>query len=527
MFLGAIVLVTLWTQTPTERNRIELQPEVIHAAYPGQFDEQKPKFIYEFYSMENQPIDSALATKNNASTIRDLDSIVSRNQNFPLIRDMAMSMILFCYNIKGEYPRTIGVGEAYLRTFPRGSASWRANLLYSLAEAHYYNHDYQDAERLYLKIKNDYPGQGLAPFASGSLAWVFLNQGRYPEAFKLFQDLYTSSDNPTVRVFAIYGAGHAMYRQASFDTAIRFFAYHKDAYDASRLGCALAYDLIPDNYYWSGFCWEKMAKPDTALEVWQMLLTEYPDSPRAAEATFRIGNIYFRKNNYGQAVPYFRQVLTRFPNSAFVADANSVLAQSYFNLGDDREAQKYYEQWLKLLPEDSVNALTGMDESKYRMAKVSSTARALDDILVDYVRFLPRSEHLPELRFELGLRYSNEKNFLQAAAHFQQVVLTYSGSRFAPDAQIKLGVTYDTLGDYKGSIEAYRWFLENFPGHPSAPMVVFRTGMAFMAQAAKSGDRNFYRHALQTFIDLEQRHPGSDYAAQAAAQKKICEQKLR
>jgi outer membrane protein assembly factor BamD (BamD/ComL family) len=504
-----------------------LPPEVIHASYLGQFEEEKPKFLYEFYNVQNQPFTKDVFGKDYAPTIRELDSIISKNQKFPLLRDMAMSMVLLSYNVMGEYERTIGDGMAYIRQYKEGSAMWRANILYNLAEGRYYHHDYQDAERLYLQIKTDYQGQDLAQFAQGSLGWVFLNEGRWTEAWGLFKDLIDHGVNPTIRSFAVYGSGLAFYNQAKYDSALTFFRFDKNRYEELGWTCALTSELISHNLYWAGFCYDRLKYYGDALDSWKKLVSEYPDSPRTPEAAFRIGNLYFRGEDYRNAVSYLKIVVERYPNSQYSRDATLQTAQSYYNLGEDGEALKYYKLALTIRPGDSLDILPGMDACLYRKSKANGTAAGLEDILADYVKYLPRSEHQPELRYELASRYSNEKNFEKAAVNYQQVVLTYSNSPVAPDAQLHLGYTYDTLKDYTHSIEAYRWFLDNMADHPSAAEAMYRLGLAFMSLAAKINDRNNYRHALQAFEDLPEKYPQSEFASKALEQAEICKQKLR
>lgn len=532
MTFSALVLLTLWLQPNRE---LVLPPEVIRAAYLGQFEEEKPKFLYEFYNVQNTAAKEELG-KDYLPTIKELEAILAQNKNFPLLRDMAMSMTLFSYNLMGDYENTISVGNAYLRQHKKeGSPYWLANILYSLAEGYYYHHDLQSAERLYLQIKTDYSGQEFGEFAKGSLGWVYLNQGRYTEAWGLFKDLIDHSDNPTIRSFAVYGSGISFYYQAVYDTALFFFSFDKERYDSTGLGCALAYDLIDDNLYWAGFCFERLQNPkDTALnylsaalDCWKKLVSEYPDSPRAAEAAFRIGNLYFRNGEYRNGVSYLKIVVERYPKSPFARDANLQMAQSYFNLGEDREAQRYYKSALGLFPEDSADILAGMDASLYRMAKNTSTAQALEEIVADYSKYLPRSEHLSELRYEMAMRYYNEKNFANAASNFQQVVLTSPNSSLVADAQLHLAYTYDAMKDWVRSAEAYRWFIDNLPGHPALAEVLYRLGLAYEALGDKTGDRNYFRQALETYEKVSKKYPGGEFSTLAGERAAGCKNKLK
>jgi tol-pal system protein YbgF len=77
-----------------------------------------------------------------------------------------------------------------------------------------------------------------------------------------------------------------------------------------------------------------------ALGAFGAFLVRYPDSPRAAEATYYRGVCYAAKNDPRHAAEQFEAVLSASPKSDKAADALEALAKAYDKLGDKAAADR-------------------------------------------------------------------------------------------------------------------------------------------------------------------------------------------
>jgi TolA-binding protein len=79
-------------------------------------------------------------------------------------------------------------------------------------------------------------------------------------------------------------------------------------------------------------------------------LERFPDHPLAGLAQFKVGEGYFRKKEYRQAVQEFQKVLTSYDRSPAISATLRDLAESEDALGKTQEAARYRQQLTSLFP---------------------------------------------------------------------------------------------------------------------------------------------------------------------------------
>lgn len=102
---------------------------------------------------------------------------------------------------------------------------------------------------------------------------------------------------------------------------------------------------------------------DLALMQYQRFVDRFPESAKAPEALFRIGECFLETGQYTEARKEYFQLLIRFDESPFAVRAQSRIAESYSKAGDLRKAAEAYYRVFAYYPEsDSAN------QSLYRAA---------------------------------------------------------------------------------------------------------------------------------------------------------------
>ena len=79
-------------------------------------------------------------------------------------------------------------------------------------------------------------------------------------------------------------------------------------------------------------------------------LERYPDHPLAGSAQFKIGEGYFRRKEYKQAVQEYLKVLTSYDRSPAISSTLRHLAEAEDALGRPQEAARYRQQLMSLFP---------------------------------------------------------------------------------------------------------------------------------------------------------------------------------
>lgn len=128
----------------------------------------------------------------------------------------------------------------------------------------------------------------------------------------------------------------------------------------------------------------------------------------------------------------------------------------------------------------------------------------------------------PQEQYDYALEFYKKKDFKEASGQLRLLLKKYPGAQVAPEAQYRLGVIYEEMGDYLKAFRAYRDLLERYPQTERMSDVVkreFRIGNVFLSgRRAKmmgfavlpSGPR-----AIEVFKHITEVAPYSDFGDRA------------
>ncbi len=187
---------------------------------------------------------------------------------------------------------------------------------------------------------------------------------KWDKATALFErvTLEMSPGDPRARLKFIY-AGDARLAQGSNLQAVREYRHLSDEYPSDSLAPGAL--LRAGNAY--NVLWRRVELDptygQTALATYQELVSRYPTSAAAKEATAKIqvlndrfaakeyktGTFYYRFKAFDSAILVFRHLIATWPQAAVVPDALVKLVATYRHLGyidDVRDMCGYYRrQW--------------------------------------------------------------------------------------------------------------------------------------------------------------------------------------
>ncbi len=84
------------------------------------------------------------------------------------------------------------------------------------------------------------------------------------------------------------------------------------------------------------------------IEVLEFLCEEFPDSPEACDALYRIGYCYRLLKDYDTAAQYYQKVLKDYPDSSYVRFLPNSIGNLYKRAGDSGQALYWYDRQSEL-----------------------------------------------------------------------------------------------------------------------------------------------------------------------------------
>ncbi len=144
---------------------------------------------------------------------------------------------------------------------------------------------------------------------------------------------------------------------------------------------------------------------DTAIRECRYLIENFPATPQAAEAAFRIGDFAFLNKNYPQAHAFLQEFVEKHPRSRFASKARFLLGVSL------------------------------MQEEKRDEAR---------DVFRRFLRDYPKNEYASRAQYLIGYCHYLDRNYEQAAKEFQKLLELYPQSAYWRESenllqQIKTG----------------------------------------------------------------------------------------
>ena len=132
--------------------------------------------------------------------------------------------------------------------------------------------------------------------------------------------------------------------------------------------------------------------------------------------------------------------------------------------------------------------------------------------------------------FDRGTAELNKKKWLTAREFFKQVVETYTGSPYRPDAKLGLGDTYLGEGTAEAmvlAINEFTEFLSFYPTNKRADYAQYKLGIAhFKQMRAPQRDQTETREAIKAFEAFVDRYPTSELMGDAKAKLRQAKDRL-
>ena len=132
---------------------------------------------------------------------------------------------------------------------------------------------------------------------------------------------------------------------------------------------------------------------------------------------YRHGLQYFKKDQYPQAIQKFQAVLNQHPH---FFPANYYLAEIYQAQGLPAKAIPYYQKVIE--SPTAFGTLTERSEIHYQLASAYRLLEQYDEAIDQYQNAIDLNSHHSAAYQDLGVTYSQQKQYKLAVKTFQQAI---------------------------------------------------------------------------------------------------------
>lgn len=362
----------------------------------------------------------------------------------------------------GHYSQATSVFQRVIDDTPERSTdpeitNIRAAAVLGLARSYHRQRYYEQADREYARVMQNYENSPSYPLAVIGRAELYQERGQHLEAVDLFRGARHLSENSTsediqaVSRRALYGIAESYKRLGDYSSAATFFDLYARQYSATATkeellsiwsGAARSNEGM-GNYWRAVEWWDRIIASDAPSSLQEEAYirsavnyieagqysqavqrlrsyTEQFSTPNAAEALYRLGKLYEEKlNEPRRALAAYEELVYRFPNSRFVDNAFLAQARMQLAIGNDRMAQHLVEEFPRRFPGSSfiaeIRELAQALEL-YHLQDRDGGFQSITLLMSDMIAGAPRGE----LAFQLGEIYFNKlKQYPEAARQFE------------------------------------------------------------------------------------------------------------
>ncbi|MCX8093134.1 MAG: tetratricopeptide repeat protein [Candidatus Goldbacteria bacterium] len=251
-------------------------------------------------------------------------------------------------------------------------------------------------------------------------------------------------------VLQILGILYYNYKQ-SVDEAIKYFnkCIEKNPTDG-------------DTYYYTGLCYLRKNDNDNSLKFFMDAISK--NTQNLLDAKFRLGQVYFRKKIYIEAIKYLEEVVKSNPKHL---EARELLGVIYHNRNDSLKAIENLKIVVKYNPQN-FNAfyLLGLNYFKEKQ---------YDKMIDSYKKAIEINPDFPDAHYNLGMAYYYSNMYEEAIKEFEiaKKLNPTDSATFSILAQTKTtayeyylskGTTYYTSEEYIKALKEFEKALNIKPG---------------------------------------------------------------
>jgi len=223
---------------------------------------------------------------------------------------------------------------------------------------------------------------------------------------------------------------------------------------------------------------KKVAIPEPRkglLDACERYLKYLPKGDKRVEISFKAANIYYRYNNFDEAVARFSDIALNHPDYKFengekAGEVAANLVLDSYNLqkdfakvnewarkfyANDKLAQGKFREDLSKLIEQSSFALVAQLEEKKQFAKAA-------EAYLNFVQDFPQTTIADQALYNASVDYFKAKQLDKAIQVRQNLISKYPRSRFVPDSIYANAEAQEAVGDFEQASSTFELYVKGY-----------------------------------------------------------------
>lgn len=396
----------------------------------------------------------------------------------------------------------------------------QAEAKYLLANSFYRTREFDQSEKIYLDIIQQYPSASIIPEARYGLAWSYFQQKKYNDSYRIFNSLSDGRDSLAIYSFYWKGeskryAGQESEAFAIYEEFLKRFPNHPLAagvhyqigvlyfnnkrYDAAERLFLTAtsspdYSIRSGAFSLLGEINLEQQKFLSAKNYFETALS-IPGIPESNEyrAIFGLGVSYFFLNQYQESIEHLSDVNFRAPN--FESDkVNFYLAEAFFAKGEYGEALRAYSRVNLDNSEVGALALYGRAYAQYNLKDFGNAIQAFND----FIRRNPRHSRINDARLRLADSYYANRDFAAASRVYREAFNVRSGN-LNDYALYQYAQALYRAGNISEAINEFTNLAQRFPNSAYADRSLYVVGWIYFQNGNFNEAISRYKNLLQLY----------------------------
>ncbi len=334
-----------------------------------------------------------------------------------------------------------------------------------------------------------------------SSAMNAFNQRNYSEAYSLFEKFFSNYGiEDDLFASAKYYSAESLLRAGETDGAIAHFESFTDKYEWSNFNDDALYKL--------GGLYFQRNEFDKSRGAFLQLLNKYPQSEFYGSSMFFVGETYTKQNRTDEAIRFFENAISSKRQNKFIDESIYSLANIYEKKGDYENAAKYYNQLLDFYPNSNLapSAQIRIGLTYFNLKNYNVAVLELSDPLINK---LPEENQI-EAKYVLGNSYYRLQEYDDAEKTFKELLQNYPNANLKNDIKYSLAWVNFQRGRYSDSYDLFSEVARS--GKDSLAIdALFRSGES-RRYAGKESEAN------KIFDEFLEKYPQSSLASKAKFQ---------
>lgn len=329
-------------------------------------------------------------------------------------------------------------------------------VLLNKGDAFYNLAKYDSARIYYERVIKEYPKSLLRPDAINGLQFTYQAQGKSAEALAALDAIISEQSEASGTDELLLQKGDILFGQGSFGQAAIEYLKILNLQTNQTIRAKALYQL--------GRSFEFENNHKKAIEYFERVFTEFPESEHAPSSLLAMGYLYQKLKQWRESLTPFKNIAERYPNSNLIWEAQYNIGISLLNLKETANARKEFD-------------------------KIIAQAPANDF-------FAHRS------RLQIARMLQSQKKY-NASNDTLTIIITRLSDDIAAEALLLMGENYLLLKRPKDALEAFNQVVEGFPQYPALlERALLGAGECYERLNDRTRAREAYQQIVNNPVDM-------------------------